>query len=78
MQVLVFSGGFFYQKSTIGTTKATIEANNGKYCLRKRIEKFPLYTPCAAATVAAGYADLVSLIHEVKTRFSLYISTEKK
>ena len=33
---------FFYRKSTIGTTKAAIEANNGTYCLRKRIEKFPL------------------------------------
>ena len=32
------SGHFFYQKST----KAAIEANNGTYCLRKRIEKFPL------------------------------------
>ena len=34
--------GLFYRKSTIGTTKAAIEANNGTYCLRKRIEKFPL------------------------------------
>ena len=33
---------FFYRKSTIETTKATIEASNGTYCLRKRIAKFPL------------------------------------
>ena len=37
------SGDFLYRKSTIGTTKAAIEANNGAYCLRKRIEKFLLY-----------------------------------
>ena len=37
-------GDFFYRKSTIGTTKAPTEANNGIYCLRKRIEKFPLVT----------------------------------
>ena len=36
------SGDFFYQKSTTGTTKAAVEANNGTYCLRKQIEKFPL------------------------------------
>ena len=34
--------GLFYWKSTTGTTKAAIEANNGIHCLRKRIEKFPL------------------------------------
>ena len=28
------SGNFFYQKSTIGTTIAAIEANNGTYCLQ--------------------------------------------
>ena len=38
----VFSGDFFYEKSTIGTTKAAIEANNDMYCLRKGIKKFPL------------------------------------
>ena len=27
-----------------GQTKVAIEANNGTYCLRKQIEKFPLYT----------------------------------
>ena len=37
------SGDFFYRKSTIGTTKAAIEANNEVYCLRKRTEKFQLY-----------------------------------
>ena len=36
------SGDFFYRKSTVGTTKAAIEVNNGTYCLRKRIKKFPL------------------------------------
>ena len=37
------SGDFFYRKSTIGTTKSAIEANNGtNNFLRKRIEKFPL------------------------------------
>ena len=36
------SGDFFYRNSTTGTTKGAIEANNGTYCLRKRIEKFPL------------------------------------
>ena len=43
-QILVdkYSGDFFYRKSTIETTKAAIEASNGTYCLRKRIEKFPL------------------------------------
>ena len=35
-------GNFFYRKSTIGTTVATIEVNNDLYCLQKRIEKFPL------------------------------------
>ena len=39
---LNFSGDFFYRKSTIGKTKTATEANNGTYCLRKRIEKFPL------------------------------------
>ena len=38
---LKISGDFFYRKATIWTT---IEANNGTYCLRKRIEKFPLRT----------------------------------
>ena len=36
------SGDFFYRKSIMGTTKAAIKANNGTYCLRKRIEKFSL------------------------------------
>ena len=38
------SGNFFYRKSAIGqlVVMATIEANNGAYCLQKRIEKFPL------------------------------------
>ena len=31
------SGDFFYRKSTIGTTKAAIKANNGTYYLQKRI-----------------------------------------
>ena len=37
----LYQRGLFYRKSTIGTTKAAIEANNGTV-LRKRIEKFPL------------------------------------
>ena len=36
------SGNFFFQKSTIGTTIAAIEANKDTYCLQKRIENFPL------------------------------------
>ena len=39
----VFSGDLFYRKSTIGITNAATEANNDTYCLRKRIEKFPLH-----------------------------------
>ena len=42
LRSIPFSGDFFYRKLTIGTTKAAIEANNGTYCLRKRIEKFPV------------------------------------
>lgn len=38
----VTSGNFFFRKSAIGTTVAAIEANNGKFCPPKRIEKFPL------------------------------------
>ena len=37
------SGDYFYRKSTIGTIIAAIEANNDRYCLQNRIEKFPLY-----------------------------------
>ena len=36
------SGNFFYRKSTIGTTIGAVEANNDRYYLQKRIEKFPL------------------------------------
>ena len=38
----IYSGDFFYRKSTIGTTIAAIDAHNETYCLQKRIEKFPL------------------------------------
>ena len=49
------SGDIFYRKSTIGTTKAVIEANNGTYCLRKRIEKFRLQCTATLATFLQKY-----------------------